>query len=96
MAATVMLCSMGSRNPARDRLFGADSDLLIHYREEYALQVTCQETSCMHSRVINASQMIRRLGQGTILGALRKHLRCSKCGSRGAYLTAIFIERRAR
>ena len=85
---------MASRNPERDRRFGADSDLLAHYRHDYALLAECSAPNCMHSRKVNVEQLLRWLGPKATLRDMRRRLRCSKCEAREPHVTALWVGKR--
>ena len=85
---------MASRNPERDRRFGADSDLLAQYRYDYALLAQCAGTNCTHSRKVNVEQLLRWLGPKATIADMRRKLRCSRCEAREPNITALWVGKR--
>jgi hypothetical protein len=85
---------MGSRNHERDRRFGADSDLLAHYRQDYALLAQCAGPNCAHSRKVNVEQLLRWLGPKATIRDMRRKLRCSRCNTREPHIAALWVGKR--
>jgi hypothetical protein len=82
---------MGSRNPSRSRLWGADADPLGSYERDYTLTAVCR---CGHERELPVALLLRVFGPEASLRQMRERLRCHRCGKRGATLKVCFAGRR--
>lgn len=82
---------MANRNPERDRLWARDTDKLSQYVGFYVLVAHCQRMGCEHERELHPESLLRRFGKDITLGDLRARLRCFKCQTRRARLSARFL-----
>jgi hypothetical protein len=81
----------------REQPWGFDSETLEPYKSGvYGLLVSCGTPNCGHSRKLSAETLARLCSKGfaTLLGDVRRRLRCQKCGSRKVSLKTIEGSRR--
>ncbi len=82
-------------NPEREaRRLGRPTDPLRLFEWGFELTARCGGAGCGHARELPVPLLIKAYGHDATLEHVAAHMRCSRCGLRGARIVAKYVGRR--